>query len=71
MCGPIDVNGDLKLDYIDYVVFSYMYGYHCSDTYPAVGCGGKDTNGDGVINYIDLGYFQMNYYPKNPNCSVE
>lgn len=71
VCGPIDVNGDLKLDYIDYVVFSYMYGYHCSDTYPAVGCGGKDTNGDGVINYIDLGYFQMNYFPKNLNCSVE
>ena len=71
ICGPIDVNGDLKLDYIDYVVFEYMYGYHCSDTYPAVGCGGKDTNGDGVINYIDLAYFQANYYPKTLNCSLE
>ncbi len=71
VCGPLDVNGDLKLDYIDYVVFNYMYGYHCSDAYPAINCGGKDTNGDGVINYIDLSYFQANYYPKTLNCSVE
>jgi len=69
-CGPIDVNGDSKLNYIDLASFALSYFKKCNDS-PYIsgsGCGGKDVNGDGIINYIDLGSFAIRYFPRSQNC---
>jgi hypothetical protein len=69
VCGPVDVNGDNLLNYIDLAAFSEVYNKKCSDSpYTGGGCGGKDNNGDGSINYIDLGFFSSHYYPKASSC---
>lgn len=69
-CGPIDVNGDGILNYIDLGPFSRVYNKGCSDTpYQGSACGGKDTNEDTKINFADLGYFSSNYYPKKLQCN--
>jgi hypothetical protein len=69
-CGPLDVNGDKILNYIDLGPFSRVYNKTCSDSpYQGGTCGGKDHNGDGKINYTDLGFFSSNYYPKQLQCN--
>jgi hypothetical protein len=68
VCGPIDVNNDSILNYIDLDAFRSKYNKTCSDTPPASVCGGTDTNGDGKINYIDLDSFAKRYYPKAQSC---
>lgn len=68
-CGPIDVNGDNILNYIDLAPFSRIYNKSCGDSpFTGGGCGGKDTNGDAKVNYIDLGFFSSHYYPKAQSC---
>lgn len=68
-CGPIDVNGDNILNYIDLAPFSRIYNKSCNDSpFTGGGCGGKDTNGDAKINYIDFGYLSNHYYPKAQSC---
>ena len=71
-CGPIDVNNDNQLDYIDLYAFIKVYLKTCSDVPPITGCQGKDVrkNGlyDGVINYIDLSSFVSRYYSKVSSC---
>jgi hypothetical protein len=68
-CGPVDVNGDNLLNYIDLAAFSAVYNKKCNDSpFTGGGCGGKDNNGDSLINYIDLGFFSSHYYPKAQTC---
>lgn len=69
-CGPIDVNGDLRIDYADLPAFQSAYYHKCSDTPYLLGCGGKDTNNDGYVDFIDYLYFINNYYPKTLDCTI-
>lgn len=69
VCGPIDVNGDRILNYIDYQAMIVVYNHSCSDTYPELGCGGKDTNSDGVVNYIDMHYLVNHQFPTYTDCT--
>lgn len=65
ICGPIDVNGDKKLNYIDLAEFMKVYGKTCRDNPITTGCQGKDVRVKGVfdkkINFIDLDYFSKRY----------
>jgi hypothetical protein len=70
LCGPLDVDGNHILNYIDYNSMMTVYGLTCSDSpYAHTGCGGKDTNDDGKIDYIDLYYLVNHYYPNVVDCT--
>lgn len=65
VCGPLDVNGDKKLNYIDLAQFMKVYGRTCRDFPITTGCQGKDVRikgkYDSKINFIDLDYFTKRY----------
>ena len=68
-CGPMDSNGDGKLDLVDLAAFGKAYGKTCNDTGANYGlCSGKDSNGDGVINIVDFANFGKRY--NKPSCST-
>ena len=70
-CGPLDVNGDMLLNYTDYLAMVAVYNLPCTDTpYPHVFCGGMDTNDDRIVNYKDLAYLSSHYYPNVVNCQL-
>ena len=70
MCGPLDVNGDNVINYVDLMNFTGKYQKKCSDSFGTGGCGGVDFNNDKIVDYQDLYNFTINYYPKVLNCSV-
>ena len=68
-CGPMDINNDGILNYIDLASFAIVYGDRCKDSSVNFGpCGGKDSNKDGQIDYIDLGHFANKYSPRSKDC---
>jgi hypothetical protein len=66
ICGPLDVNGDNKLDYVDYYDYLRAHLHYCNDIVQYTGCGPKDLNNDRYLDYIDS-YNFIKYYDK-PSC---
>jgi hypothetical protein len=66
ICGPLDVNGDNKLDYIDYYDYLRAHLHRCNDNVQYGGCGPKDSNNDRYLDYIDS-YVFIEYY-NLPSC---
>jgi hypothetical protein len=70
-CGPIDIDSNGLINYIDLANFRKVYNKTCSDSpYQGGGCKGADTNNDGRINYKDLSSFASRYYPKALTCNL-
>ena len=73
VCGPIDVNNDNQLNYIDLYFFVKINLKTCSDIPPPGRCQGKDVlmdgKYDGIINYIDLSSFISRYSGRVPDCT--
>jgi hypothetical protein len=68
LCGPLDVNGDNKINWIDRADFETKWLKHCIDTVDySWGCGAKDFNHDGVIEYKDWDNYYY-YESKNNRC---
>lgn len=67
ICGPIDIDGNDKLNIIDLSAFAKVYTKTCSDTPPTSGCGAKDSNHDGKVDILDLSNFAKKYI--KPSCS--
>jgi murein DD-endopeptidase MepM/ murein hydrolase activator NlpD len=69
-CGPLDINSDKIINYIDLLNFSEKYNKKCSDYYDKGGCGALDYNHDYVVDYKDLYNMSVKYYPKLMDCSL-
>lgn len=69
VCGPMDFNGDGKLNFVDLANLSRKYNQNCSDYYDDEECGGLDSNHDYRIDYEDLYQFTSRYYPRALNCN--
>lgn len=68
-CGPIDVDGNGTLNFIDLAQFRKVYNKSCSDSpYQGGGCKGSDTNNDNKVNFVDFASFAGRYYPKALSC---
>jgi|GEM_PF-2885621 len=70
VCGPLDVNGDKILNYVDLHNLSKKYNSKCSDYFEESGCGALDANHDYVLDYKDLYNMSVKYYPKVLDCSL-
>lgn len=69
-CGPLDINSDKIINYIDLLNFSEKYNQKCSDYWDNGGCGALDSNHDYQVNYKDLYNMSVKYYPKVMDCSL-
>jgi hypothetical protein len=69
VCGPLDVNGDDKIDFPDFAKFVEAWKKGCNDSpFSKAGCGGKDFNDDGMVDQKD--FFNLVNKWKKPSCSV-